>query len=248
MSLFRCWLFAMSVCIVLGVKITLVSVMGTGVQVVPTFCEAGFPSIFVTITIGHQELLFHWIVDPSSVLLMHKKSRLANPGIDIEIILISTMIHTYDLNLAQRLQPRLGTLLTLLDQCRHSLEPIPRPKKVSTSRLPSPSTTPKPHPAHLIPSSNKTKQKRKREKLDSKLYVLRNARIPHTLIQPTLTRRHDRPFPRQPPQRNGHLFAITTTHAVRQHIDFVALRQQVERRLRDADVGFDTHDDDFPRS
>ena len=96
-----------------------------------------------------------------------------------------------------------------------------------------------------------------------------NTRVPHTLIQKALTRRDDRAlrptnplvpplstsFPKmqtnktphlpQPTQRHGPLSAVATAHPVREHVHPVALTQQVQRRLGDADVRLDADDGDL---
>lgn len=58
-------------------------------------------------------------------------------------------------------------------------------------------------------------------------HLLGNRRVPHTFIQPPLTRRHHRPLPRQAPQRHAHLPRMATAHPVRQHIHAMPLGQQV---------------------
>ena len=68
--------------------------------------------------------------------------------------------------------------------------------------------------------------------LNQKEYSLRNARIPHTLIQKALTRSNNRPLGPQSLQGHCPLARITTTHPVHKHIDPMSLTQQIERRLR----------------
>ena len=74
---------------------------------------------------------------------------------------------------------------------------------------------------------------------------LPNPRIAHTLIQKALRSRHHNPLTPQPRQRNRHLLRIATTNPIRQNINFMPLRQQIQRSLRDTDMAFDADDDHF---
>ena len=75
---------------------------------------------------------------------------------------------------------------------------------------------------------------------------LGNARIAHALIQPALARRDDCAFSPQPRQRDRYLLWITTTHAVCKDINLMPLSEQIQGRLRDADMALDAHDDHLP--
>lgn len=97
------------------------------------------------------------------------------------------------------------------------------------------------HPSNLLEStqtsaspSTNTPQERN---------SLSNLRIPHTLIQPTLTRRNHCPRLPQPRQRNRNLLRITATHPIRKDIHLMPRRERINCCLRDADVAFDAHDD-----
>ena len=68
--------------------------------------------------------------------------------------------------------------------------------------------------------------------------------VSHNLIQHALTRTHHPTLGHHSAQRDRHLLLVTTTDAVRKHIDPMSGRQQVERGLQNADVRFDPDDDD----
>jgi hypothetical protein len=72
-------------------------------------------------------------------------------------------------------------------------------------------------------------------------------RVPHKFKQHALARRHCAPFPCQPGQGHASFATVAAADAVREDVDFVAGREQVECRLRNADVRFDAHEQDFER-
>jgi hypothetical protein len=121
------------------------------------------------------------------------------------------------LDLTQRLQRLLRALTAVLDELDNLLEPTPKKLALVSS--------------HHTHTHTQTK------------YLLRPPSTPNTLIQPTLARRHHRPLPPQPRQRNRNFLLITAAHAVRDDVHLVPGAQEVERGLRDADVAFDADDD-----
>jgi len=72
---------------------------------------------------------------------------------------------------------------------------------------------------------------------------MRILRIPKQLKQHTLAGRNHGALTRKPRERNGPLELVAARHAVREHVDLVPAPQQVEGRLRHADVRLDAHDD-----
>jgi len=75
------------------------------------------------------------------------------------------------------------------------------------------------------------------------LLELSNPRIAHTLIQPTLARAHDGTLVSQARERNGNFFFVAAADAVGDDVDAVAVAEQIEGGLGDADVRFDADDD-----
>lgn len=93
---------------------------------------------------------------------------------------------------------------------------------------------------HLLESEaaiSKTHQQK------SKGHVLGDSSIIHQLIDHAFTGSDNDAFVPEPGQCNGDFFLVAAGHAVGQDIDLVAIAQQVERRLGDADVRLDTDDD-----
>lgn len=78
-------------------------------------------------------------------------------------------------------------------------------------------------------------------RMNQEKYLLRNPRIPHTLIQETLARSDDRALRPQPLQSDRPLPRIATTHPIHKHIDPMSLTQQIQRRLRHTNMRLDTH-------
>ena len=77
--------------------------------------------------------------------------------------------------------------------------------------------------------------------MNQKEDLLRNSRIPHTLIQKALTRSNNRPLRPQSLQRHRPLPCITTTHPIHKHIDPMSLTQQIQRRLRHTNMRLNPH-------
>lgn len=71
-------------------------------------------------------------------------------------------------------------------------------------------------------------------------------RISHALIHPALTARHgDTLLSTESIQRDNNLVSVAATHSVGNDVDLMAGIAQVNGRLRDADVGFDSDEGDF---
>lgn len=71
--------------------------------------------------------------------------------------------------------------------------------------------------------------------------------IAHQLIQEALARRDHRARRPEPRQRNRDLLRVARTDPIRQDVDLVPVRQQIQRRLRDADMALDAHEHDLSR-
>ena len=75
------------------------------------------------------------------------------------------------------------------------------------------------------------------------IYLLRRPGIPHQLIHEALAGRHDSAFMPQPRQRNRHFLLVAAALPFRNDIYLVSGLEEIERRLRNADVAFDADDD-----
>ncbi len=71
--------------------------------------------------------------------------------------------------------------------------------------------------------------------------------ISHALIQEALTTRHNCPLVSQPVQGNPPLPLMARAHSVRDDINPMSLTQQVQRRLRDADMSLNANNSDLIR-
>ncbi len=71
--------------------------------------------------------------------------------------------------------------------------------------------------------------------------------IPHALIQEALTTRDDCPLMSQSLQRDPPLPLMTRAHSISDDIHPMTLTQQVQRRLRDADMTLNANDGNLIR-
>lgn len=74
---------------------------------------------------------------------------------------------------------------------------------------------------------------------------LLDAGVAHDLVDPALGGRDGGAGGAQPRQRDGGLGVVAAADPVGEHVDGVAAREQVQRRLRHADVALDAHDGDL---
>jgi hypothetical protein len=75
------------------------------------------------------------------------------------------------------------------------------------------------------------------------LLELGRARVAYALVQPALARAHSGTLMAQPGEGNGHLLLVAAADAVGHDVDHVAVAEQVEGGLSNADVRFDADDD-----